>query len=181
VSGWGQHLDDLASATAALLSADPIRTRPMQDIAMALGCRDAVVSSLRDLVGAVSHAPRIAAVAELTLADVTQQPAPALHKALSALPRAVPFGTHLQVDHLDPSTRGTGARLPAPRSAWSVTSTLSGDCPALTPGRRSGTWPTSLRHCPPWTTGCLRRSDRGCPPARTSLPPTRCLPTLLTT
>jgi hypothetical protein len=103
VSGWGQHLDDLASATAALLSADPIRTRPMQDIAMALGCRDAVVSSLRDLVGAVSHAPRIAAVAELTLADVTQQPAPALHKALSALPRAVPFGTHLQVDHLDPA------------------------------------------------------------------------------
>jgi hypothetical protein len=103
VTGWGQHLDDLAAATAALLSADPIRTRPMQDIQTALACRDAVVSSLRTLVGAVSHAPPIAAVTELTLAEVTQQPAPVLHTALSALPRTVPFGTDLQVTNLDPA------------------------------------------------------------------------------
>jgi hypothetical protein len=103
VTGWGQHLDYLAAASAALLSADRLRTRPMQDIQTALGCRDAVVSSLRDLVGAVSHAPPIAVGTELTLAEVTQQPGPGLHHALSALPRAVPFGTDLRLATLDPA------------------------------------------------------------------------------
>lgn len=93
MTGWSQHLDDLAGATAALLQAGPVRTEPLVDLPGTLACRDAVVGQLRELVGSVSEAPRVAPVHELTVLDVVQRPGQALHQALSGLPRSVPFGT----------------------------------------------------------------------------------------
>ena len=44
MTGWGQHLDDLAAATAALLQADVVRTVPLTDTRGTLASRDALVA-----------------------------------------------------------------------------------------------------------------------------------------
>jgi len=111
VTGWSQHLDDLAAATAALLQAGPVRTEPLVDASATMACRDAVVGQLRELVGSVSEAPRFAPVNELNVFDVMQRPGQALHQALSGLPRSVPFGTAEQTGKIDES-------LPAYEQHW---------------------------------------------------------------
>ena len=92
MNGWGRYIDELAAASAALLtegrSGSPGLTLPET----ALGARDVVVTELRQLVGAVSESPRFAQVRELTVFDVVHRPGQALHQALSELPRALPFG-----------------------------------------------------------------------------------------
>ena len=92
VGGWARRLDDLAGATAELLSHGAGNGQPLTDPPSTLAARDAVLQQLRQLVGAVGDAPRFAEVRELTLRDVVDQPAQALHRTLCALPRAVPFG-----------------------------------------------------------------------------------------
>jgi hypothetical protein len=111
VTGWAQHMDDLAAATAALLQAGPVRTEPLVELPATMACRDAVVGQLRELVGSVSQAPRFAPVGELTVFDILHRPGQALHQALSGLPRAVPFGTAEQSGKIDTT-------LPAYEQLW---------------------------------------------------------------
>ena len=59
MTGWGQHLDDLAAATAGLLQADVVRTVPLTDTRGTLASRDALVAQLRELVGAVTDVPKV--------------------------------------------------------------------------------------------------------------------------
>lgn len=94
MSGWGRHLDDLAGAVAGLLIADLPPDPPPTDPRGTLACRDAVLAQLRDLVGSVSGVQRLqfATPHPLSVADVTQQPGPSLHHALSQLPRCTDFG-----------------------------------------------------------------------------------------
>jgi hypothetical protein len=92
VSGWGQHLDDLAAAVSVLLTDQPVRTAPMIDAAGALVCRDAVVGQLRALVGSLTGTPVVIQARALNVADVTGRPGRSLHQALSGLPRVSPFG-----------------------------------------------------------------------------------------
>jgi hypothetical protein len=93
VNGWSRYIDDLASASAALLiegrSGPPALVQPET----ALVARDVVLTELRQLVGAVSEPPRFAEARELTMFDIVHRPGQSLHQALSSLPRAVPFGT----------------------------------------------------------------------------------------
>ena len=51
------------------------------------------MQQLRTLVGAVGEVPRFNEVRALTLTEVVDRPAQALHAALSELPRALPFGS----------------------------------------------------------------------------------------
>jgi hypothetical protein len=88
VSGWAQHIDDLASSAAALLVEGPARPQPLVDARAALAARDAVLLELRALVGAVSDVPQIGEVRELTVFDIVHRSGQALHQALSELPRA---------------------------------------------------------------------------------------------
>ncbi len=92
VSGWAQHIDDLAGAVADLLTDTSVRTSPLTDAAPTLACRDTVVIQLRQLVGAVADMPPVAQARPLTMFDVTNRPAQALQQALSELPRASQFG-----------------------------------------------------------------------------------------
>ena len=97
MSGWAQHIDDLAAAAAALLVEGSARPQPLVDVQAALAARDAVLLELRALVGAVSDVPQVGEVRELTVFDIVHRSGQALHQALSELPRAGRFGT------LDPS------------------------------------------------------------------------------
>jgi len=101
VNGWSRYIDDLAAASAALLnegrSGLPALVRPKT----ALVARDIVLTELRQLVGAVSEPPRFAEARELTMFDIVHRPGQSLHQALSALPRAVPFGTARVSGELD--------------------------------------------------------------------------------
>ena len=54
MTGWAQHIDDLAGAVADLLTDTSVRTSPLTDAAATLACRDAVVVQLRQLVGSVA-------------------------------------------------------------------------------------------------------------------------------
>ena len=92
MTGWGQHLDDLAAATAGLLQADVVRTVPLTDTRGTLASRDALVAQLRELVGAVTDVPKVAVARPMTVFDITQRPGQALHQALSELPRSTDFG-----------------------------------------------------------------------------------------
>ena len=94
MTGWGQHIDDLAAATASLLQADVVGTTAMTDTRGALACRDALVAQLRALVGAVSAVPRLEPAPDWPMAvvDVTRRPGQALHRALAELPRSTEFG-----------------------------------------------------------------------------------------
>ena len=93
MSGWAQHIDDLATAAAALLVEGASRPQPLVDPRAALAARDAVLLELRALVGAVSDVPQMGEVRELTVFDIVHRSGQALHQALSELPRAVRFGT----------------------------------------------------------------------------------------
>lgn len=94
MSGWSRHIDLLASAAAELLVSGRLPNQPpLQDAAATLSARDAVVAELRQLVGAVADTPRHTDPRALTVDDVLHRPGQALHQALTALPRAVPFGT----------------------------------------------------------------------------------------
>ena len=92
MNGWSHHVDDLATATAALLQTNIVGTSPMTDVRGALASRDAVVAGLRALVGSVSGVPRVTEVAPMTAFDVIHRPGQALHQALAELPRASGFG-----------------------------------------------------------------------------------------
>jgi hypothetical protein len=93
VSGWGQQLDDLAAAVTELLVTGALHPHPLADAPAALAARDAVVVELRTLIGAVADVRHLTEVRDLTMYDVVHRPAQALHRALSELPRVVPFGT----------------------------------------------------------------------------------------
>jgi len=112
VSGWGGHLDDLADATAQLLANGSVHVEPLVNAQAALAARDAVVTELRTLIGAVISAPPTVEVGELTMSDITHRPALALHRALSELPRAVEFATGPAVGEL------VDAALPDYERAW---------------------------------------------------------------
>lgn len=92
VTGWHQHIDDLAGAVAALLTDCSVRTSPLTDAAATLACRDALVVGLRQLVGSVADMPPVAKARPLLMFDVTNRPAQALQQALAELPRASEFG-----------------------------------------------------------------------------------------
>lgn len=92
VTGWAQHIDDLAGAVADLLNYTSVRTSPLIDVAATLACRDAVVVELRQLVGSVADMPPVAQVRPLQMFDVINRPAQALQQALAELPRATQFG-----------------------------------------------------------------------------------------
>jgi hypothetical protein len=111
VSGWAQHIDDLASSAAALLVEGPARPQPLVDARAALAARDAVLLELRALVGAVSDVPQIGEVRELTVFDIVHRSGQALHQALSELPRAMRFGSVEQV-------AGDDRKLPAYEQFW---------------------------------------------------------------
>ncbi len=111
MSGWAQHIDDLAAAAAALLVEGSARPHPLVDPRAALAARDAVLIELRALVGAVSDVPRIGEVRELTVFDIVHRSGQALHQALSELPRAVPFGA------VEPGASDDG-KLPAYEQFW---------------------------------------------------------------
>lgn len=93
MTGWAQHIDDLAAAAAALLVEGSARPQPLVDPRAALAARDAVLVELRALVGAVSDVPPMGKVRELTVFDLVHRSGQALHQALSELPRAVRFGS----------------------------------------------------------------------------------------
>jgi hypothetical protein len=112
VTGWGEGLDELAGATAALLQAGPV-AEPMVDVRAAMACRDAVLTQVRELVGSVSDVPRLAVGSELTVFDLVHRPGQALHQALAELPRAVPFGTRQHTAALDKT-------LPVLEQHWQV-------------------------------------------------------------
>jgi hypothetical protein len=86
-------MDELADAMTALLVLGGTPQRPLDQPLSALGARDTVVQQLRTLVGAVGEVPRFNEVRALTLTEVVDRPAQALHAALSELPRALPFGS----------------------------------------------------------------------------------------
>lgn len=92
MTGWGQHIDDLAAAVADLLTDTSVRISPLTDASGTFACRDAVVVQLRQLVGSLADTPPVAQVRLLQLFDVTHRPAQALHQALAELPRAGRFG-----------------------------------------------------------------------------------------
>lgn len=112
MSGWGEHLDELAAATGELLATGSVQRHPLTDLGAALAARDSVVVQLRAMVGAVSGVPPYTQVRELTLFDLTQRPAQALHQALSELPRAVEFGAGPQAGDLQDKS------LPDYERAW---------------------------------------------------------------
>lgn len=78
VTGWGQSIDDLAGAVADLLTDTSVRTSPLTDAAATLGCRDAVVVGLRQLVGSVADMPPVAQARPLQMFDVLLRRAGAL-------------------------------------------------------------------------------------------------------
>ena len=86
-------MDELADAITALLVLGAAPRQPLIEPLSTLVARDTVLQQLRALVGAVGDVPRFSEVRALTLTEVVDQPAQALHKALSELPRALPFGT----------------------------------------------------------------------------------------
>jgi len=71
---WGRHFDDLAAATSALLIDGP-DARQVTEPVTALAARDTVFLQLRQLVGAVSEAPRFCEVTPLLLTDIVDRPA----------------------------------------------------------------------------------------------------------
>jgi hypothetical protein len=85
-------MDELADAITALLVLGAAPRQPLTEPLSTLVARDTVLQQLRALVGAVGDVPRFSEVRALTLTEVVDQPAQALHKALSELPRALPFG-----------------------------------------------------------------------------------------
>lgn len=91
VTGWGQHIGDLAGAVADLLTDTSVQTSPLTDTTATLACRVVVLIQLRQLVGALADMPPVAKVRPLQLFDITYRPAQALH-ALAELPRAGHFG-----------------------------------------------------------------------------------------
>jgi hypothetical protein len=92
VTGWAQHVDDLAGALADLLTDTSVRTSPLVDATATLACRDTVVVQLRQMVGAVAGVLPVAEARPLQLLDVTHRPAQALQQSLAELPRASQFG-----------------------------------------------------------------------------------------
>ena len=86
-------MDELADAITALLVLGGAPRQPLALPLSALAARDTVVQQLRTLVGAVGEVPRFDEVRALTLTEVVDRPAQALHSALSQLPRALPFGS----------------------------------------------------------------------------------------
>jgi hypothetical protein len=92
VTGWAQHVDDLAGALADLLTDTTARTTPLVDATAALACRDTVVVQLRQMVGAVAGVLPVAEARPLQLFDLTHRPAQALQQSLAELPRASQFG-----------------------------------------------------------------------------------------
>jgi hypothetical protein len=86
-------MDELADAITALLVLGGTPRQPLAQPHSALVARDTVVQQLRTLIGAVGEVPRFNEVRALTLTEVVDRPAQALHTALSELPRALPFGS----------------------------------------------------------------------------------------
>ena len=86
-------MDELADAITALLVLGAAPRQSLTEPLSTLVARDTVLQQLRTLVGAVGELPRFSEVQALTLTEVVDRPAQALHKALSELPRALPFGT----------------------------------------------------------------------------------------
>lgn len=125
MTGWAQHIDDLAAAAAALLVEGPARPQALVDPRAALAARDAVLVELRALVGAVSDVPQIGEVRELTVFDIVHRSGQALHQALSELPRAVPLAPSSRPPVTTGSCRHTsssGDVPPTRRSDWRATS-----------------------------------------------------------
>lgn len=100
MSGWGQQIDDLAANTAQLLATGVVQAHQLVDPHAAMAARDAVVTELRALVGAVADVAKAGEVRDVAMFDVTHRPAQALHQALSELPRVVEFGAGRELDHL---------------------------------------------------------------------------------
>lgn len=102
--GWGQQIDDLAAATAQLLATGVVQAPQLEDAHTAMAARDAVVTELRTLVGAVAHVAQLGEVREVAMFNVTHRSAQALHQALSELPRLVEFGAGREISHTQDQT-----------------------------------------------------------------------------
>lgn len=111
MSGWGRHLDDVTGAVTQLLLDGVVRQSALHDPVGALVARDIVLVELRELVGAVADVPQFAEVRPLSVDETANRPAQALHRALSALPRAVAFG-EVELAAVD------GTTLPGYERAW---------------------------------------------------------------
>jgi len=112
VRGWGQQIDDLAAATAQLLATGVVQAPQLVDAHTAMAARDAVVTELRALVGAVAHVAQVGEAREVAMFDITHRPAQALHQALSELPRLVEFGAGREISPIRDKT------LPEYEQAW---------------------------------------------------------------
>lgn len=112
MSGWGQQIDDLAANTAQLLATGVVQAHQLVDPHAAMAARDAVVTELRALVGAVADVAKAGEVCGLAMFDVTHRPAQALHQALSELPRVVEFGVGRELNYLHDKA------LPEYEQAW---------------------------------------------------------------
>lgn len=112
MSGWGQPIDDLAAATAQLLATGVVQAPQLEDAHAAMAARDAVVTELRALVGAVAHVAQVGEAREVAMFDITHRPAQALHQALSQLPRLVEFGAGGEISPIHDKT------LPVYEQAW---------------------------------------------------------------
>ena len=98
--GWGQQIDELAAATAQLLATGVVQAPQLEDAHTAMAARDAVVTELRTLVGAVAHVAQLGEVRGVAAINVTHRPAQALHQALSELPRLVEFGAGRKISQI---------------------------------------------------------------------------------
>jgi len=112
VRAWGQQIDDLAAATAQLLAIGVVQAPQLEDAHTAMAARDAVVTELRALVGAVAQVAQVGEAREVAMFDITHRPAQALHQALSELPRLVEFGAGREISPIQDKT------LPAYEQAW---------------------------------------------------------------
>ncbi len=109
--GWGQQIDDLAAATAQLLATGLVQAPQLEDAHTTMAARDAVVTELRALVGAVAHVAQVGEGREVAMFDITHRPA-ALHQALWELPRLVEFGAGREISPIQDKT------LPEYEQAW---------------------------------------------------------------
>lgn len=110
--GWGQQIDDLAAATAQLLATGVVQAPQLEDAPTAMAARDAVVTELRALVGAVANVAQVGEAREVAMFDIIHRPAQALHQALSQLPRLVEFGAGGEISPIHDKA------LPVYEQAW---------------------------------------------------------------
>jgi len=67
VRAWGQQIDDLAAATAQLLAIGVVQAPQLEDAHTAMAARDAVVTELRALVGAVAQVAQVGEAREVAM------------------------------------------------------------------------------------------------------------------